>query len=80
MAQRFGQLDALRQAWTDDGRTLAQIALAWIWARSERTIPIPGFKSAAQVQENVKAMDFAPLSHEQMEKINAVFGRKGIGG
>jgi len=25
-------------------------------------------------------MDFAPLSHEQMEKINAVFGRKGIGG
>jgi aryl-alcohol dehydrogenase-like predicted oxidoreductase len=30
-------------------RTQAQIALAWIWTRSHRTIPIPGFKSTAQV-------------------------------
>jgi len=27
-----------------DGRTMAQGALAWFWAPSDRTIPIPGFK------------------------------------
>jgi aryl-alcohol dehydrogenase-like predicted oxidoreductase len=39
------RLDAVRQILTSDGRTPAQGALAWIWARSDRTIPIPGLLS-----------------------------------
>jgi len=71
----LGQLDVLRGILTSSGRTLVQGALAWIWARSEKTIPIPGFKTIAQVQENAKAMEFGPLTPEQMKEIEAVLGR-----
>ena len=37
------KIDQIREILTSGGRTLAQGALAWIWGRSERTIPIPGF-------------------------------------
>ena len=40
------RLAAIRESLTADGRTLVQGALGWIWARSERTIPIPGFKTS----------------------------------
>ncbi len=58
-----------------DRRTLPQIALAWIWTRSERTIPIPGFKTLAQVKENIRAMEFDLLSDEQMKKIDEIYDR-----
>jgi len=58
--------------------TPAQIALAWIWTRSERTIPIPGFKTVAQVKENIQAMEFGLLSKEQMRKIDELFERPPI--
>ncbi|MEW5938433.1 MAG: aldo/keto reductase [Chloroflexota bacterium] len=58
-----------------DPRTQAQLALAWIWTRNSRTIPIPGFKSVAQVKENIAAMDFGLLTEEQMKKIDEIFGR-----
>jgi aryl-alcohol dehydrogenase-like predicted oxidoreductase len=58
-----------------DERTMAQIALAWIWARSERTVPIPGFKTVAQMKENIQAMEFGPLSGEQMQQIDVIFER-----
>src|SRR5258707_86607 len=35
--------DAVREILTSNGRTIAQGALAWLWARSEKTLPIPGF-------------------------------------
>lgn len=75
--QRCQRIEAVRKIFVDAGeiRTQAQIALAWIWTRSERTIPIPGFKTAAQVKENIQAMDFGLLSNEQMRKIDEVFER-----
>ena len=69
------KLDVIREILASDGRTLAQGALAWIWARSERTVPIPGFRSVRQVEENCAAMQFGPLSAEQMREIDAVLGR-----
>ena len=69
------KLDATREILTSGGRTLAQGALAWIWARSERTIPIPGFRTVAQVEENTAAMQFGPLSAEQMREIDILLGR-----
>jgi aryl-alcohol dehydrogenase-like predicted oxidoreductase len=59
-------------------RTQAQIALAWIWTRSDRTIPIPGFKTVAQVKENIQAMEFGLLSNEQMKKIDEIYERSPI--
>ena len=75
LAPTFNQLDKIREILTSNGRTLVQGALAWIWARSEKTIPIPGFKTVAQVEENAKAMNLGPLTPEQMKEIDTVLGR-----
>jgi aryl-alcohol dehydrogenase-like predicted oxidoreductase len=69
------RLDAVRQILTSDGRTPAQGSLAWIWARSDRTIPIPGFKTAAQVEENARALDLGPLTQAQLTEIDVLLGR-----
>ena len=68
-------LESVREALTSGGRTLAQGALAWIWARSEKTVPIPGFKTVEQVEENCKALEFGPLATGQMEEIDRILGR-----
>lgn len=69
------KLEAIREALTEDGRTLAQGSLAWIWAYSDATIPIPGFRTADQVEENANAMRFGPLSGEAMISIDEALGR-----
>jgi len=69
------QLDAVRDILTSDGRTLAQGALGWILARSERAIPIPGFKTVTQVEENVGTLHFGPLAVAQMQEIDRLLER-----
>jgi aryl-alcohol dehydrogenase-like predicted oxidoreductase len=75
--QRRQRIAAVHEYFAEAGevRTPAQIALAWIWTRSDRTIPIPGFKSVAQVQDNIQAMEFGLLKREQMKKIDEIFER-----
>jgi aryl-alcohol dehydrogenase-like predicted oxidoreductase len=67
--------DAVRQILTSKGRSIAQGALSWNWARSEKTLPIPGFRTVAQVQENAGAMQFGPLTMEQMSEIDELLER-----
>jgi aryl-alcohol dehydrogenase-like predicted oxidoreductase len=76
-AKNLQRIEAVRQmfAQAGDPRTPAQIALAWIWTRSGRTIPIPGFKTVAQIKENIQAMEFERLSQEQMQKIDEIYER-----
>ncbi|MBK8022378.1 MAG: aldo/keto reductase [Chloroflexi bacterium] len=69
------QLDGIRDILTSGGRTLAQGALAWLWARSPQTLPIPGFRTVAQVEENAGAMAFGPLTPDQMRDIETLLGR-----
>ncbi len=71
----LGKRDAIRDILTSGGRTVAQGALAWIWARSPKTLPIPGFRTVKQVQENAGAMKFGPLKPEQMKEIEVLLGR-----
>lgn len=71
-ATRLAKLEKIRSVLTQDGRTLAQGALGWLWARSEKTIPIPGFKNILQIEENIGALRFGPLTVEQMEQIKAL--------
>ncbi len=68
-------LESVREVLASDGRTLAQGALAWIWGRSPNTVPIPGFRTVKQVQENAKAMEFGPLTPTQMAEIDRILGR-----
>jgi len=78
-AKRLVALNTIRDALTTEKRTLAQGALAWLWARSPAMIPIPGFKNVEQVEENAAAMSFGPLSPDQMSEVNEllteVYGR-----
>jgi aryl-alcohol dehydrogenase-like predicted oxidoreductase len=67
--------EAIRQILTSGGRSLAQGALAWLWSRSPKTVPIPGFRTVAQVTENAAAMSFGPLNTGQMEEIGALVRR-----
>ncbi|MEV4199986.1 aldo/keto reductase [Micromonospora globbae] len=60
---------AVRDALTADGRTLAQGALGWIWARSGRTVPIPGCRTVAQVEENAAALERGPLAPDQFAEV-----------
>jgi aryl-alcohol dehydrogenase-like predicted oxidoreductase len=75
--QHLRRIEAVRKIFADAGevRTQAQIALAWIWTRNDRTIPIPGFKTVSQVKENIQAMEFGLLSNEQMKKIDEIYER-----
>ena len=63
------QLATVREVLTRNGRTVAQGSLAWIWARSPLAIPCPGFKNLAQLEENVRAREFGPLSEGEMREI-----------
>jgi len=69
------KIEAVREILTSDGRTLPQGALAWLWARSEQTVPIPGFRTVKQVEENCGALHFGPLENDQMQEIEAILGR-----
>ncbi|MCW5877220.1 MAG: aldo/keto reductase [Anaerolineales bacterium] len=76
-AERLRQLEALRAVLTAKGHTLAQASLAYIWALDERMVPIPGFRSVAQVQENAGAMALGPLSAEQLAEVQAILAEAG---
>ncbi len=70
------KLNAIREILTQDGRTLAQAALGWLWARSAVTVPIPGFKTVAQIKENAGAMRYGALSDAQMKQIALLIASK----
>lgn len=72
IVKRLKIVDEIRDIFTSNGRTMAQGALAYIWALDERMVPIPGFKSVQQVKDNAAAMQFGPLTEAQVTEIQAV--------
>jgi aryl-alcohol dehydrogenase-like predicted oxidoreductase len=66
----LNRVAAVRDILTSGGRTPAQGALGWIWARSGKTIPIPGCRTVAQVEENAGALQFGPLTDDQVAEID----------
>lgn len=73
--QWLSRRDAIREILASGGRTVAQGALAWLWARSSQTVPIPGFRTVRQVEENAGAMQFGALKPEQMNQIAELLER-----
>ena len=55
----------------EKGCTPAQLALAWLLARGEDVVPIPGTRSSARVEENVGALGVS-LSPADLDRIEAV--------
>lgn len=70
--QWYAGVEAVRDILQSNDRSLAQGALAWLWARSPLTFPIPGFKTIDQVRDNCGALEKGPLKPEQMSEISAI--------
>jgi aryl-alcohol dehydrogenase-like predicted oxidoreductase len=71
----LAKVDVIREILTSEGRSPAAGALAWILGRSDRTIPVPGFRTVAQVEQNVGAAAFGPLRRDQIHEIDELLGR-----
>jgi len=74
MERHLERIAEARDELTADGRSLVQGALAWIWGHSPATLPLPGFRTVAQVQENAGAAERGPLPAERMERIREILG------
>jgi aryl-alcohol dehydrogenase-like predicted oxidoreductase len=71
----LSRLEAVRDILTSNGRAVAQGAIAWHWAVSKVTIPIPGFKTPEQVEQNFGAIEFGALEASQVAEIESILGR-----
>lgn len=72
MTDRLSGLAARR------GVTLAQLALAWLLARRDDLVPIPGSRSPARVEQNVAAAVLR-LSDDDLREIAAIAPTGGVG-
>jgi aryl-alcohol dehydrogenase-like predicted oxidoreductase len=63
----------------DKGVTAAQLALAWVLARGETLVPIPGTRRIRTLEENAAAVDLA-LTAEDLARIEAVFPKGAAAG
>lgn len=69
------ELEALRDLLRTRGRTLAQGALGWLMAKSDRNVSLPGARTVMQVRENAEALRFGPLPPDVMAEIETVIRR-----
>lgn len=60
------------------GATVAQLALAWLLARGEHIVPIPGTRSARRVEENLGALDVT-LDAADLARIAEILPTGGFG-
>jgi aryl-alcohol dehydrogenase-like predicted oxidoreductase len=63
----------------ETGRTPAQIALAWVLARGDDVVPIPGTKRRRYLEENAGAVD-VDLTDEQLERLEQAFPKGAAAG
>ena len=61
------------------GITPAQLALAWVQAKGEDIVPIPGTKSPRRLEENAAAVDVR-LSAEDIAALDAALPADGVAG
>lgn len=71
----LGQLNAVREILTSEGRSLAQGAIAWLWGQTPNAMPIPGFRTPEQVHDLCGALDHGPLTAAQMAEVEGILDR-----
>jgi len=72
LARNVALLRPLEEIAQAHGRTTAQVALAWVLSCGENTIPIPGMKRRAHLDENMLAADIE-LTSEELARLHAAF-------
>jgi len=61
-------VEALEDEASELGVTTAQLVLAWVMAKGEDIVPIPGTKRVARIEENVKALDLK-LTQDDLDRL-----------
>lgn len=67
-------VETLRQIASDLDATPAQVAIAWVLARSERVVTIPGMKTRAHLQDNLRGAR-VQLAADHLARIEALADR-----
>jgi len=78
-AANLALLDGHAAIAQDVGCTPAQLALAWLLARGEHIVPIPGTTSIAHLEEDLAAANVS-LSPAVMQRLDALFQPQAIHG
>jgi aryl-alcohol dehydrogenase-like predicted oxidoreductase len=63
----------------DKGITSAQLALAWVLAKGDDIVPIPGTRRDTYLEENIAAVDLE-LTKQDLEHLDTVFGAGAVAG
>jgi aryl-alcohol dehydrogenase-like predicted oxidoreductase len=74
--KHLANLQAVRDLLQTGGRTLAQGALGWLMAKSDRNLPLPGARTVEQVTDNAGAIDFGPLPDDVMRQVETIIRRE----
>ncbi|GAC1547487.1 MAG: aldo/keto reductase [Vulcanimicrobiaceae bacterium] len=78
-AKNLALVDVVSDIARKRSATPSQIALAWLLARGDDIVPIPGTKRVTYLEENARAFDVA-LSAAERETIDATFPRGATAG
>jgi len=71
--------DRVTELANERGVAPAQLALAWVLAKGDDIIPIPGTKSPQRLEENAAAADVT-LSAEEVEQLDNAISRDAVRG
>ncbi|MEO8299055.1 MAG: aldo/keto reductase [Burkholderiales bacterium] len=72
-------LDGMAPIAREAGCTVAQLALAWLLARGDHIVPIPGTTQVAHLEENCGAAN-VPLSPDVMQRLEALINHRTVQG
>lgn len=72
--ERLEKIHRLHELAQERGQSLAQMALAWVLRRDEVTSVLVGASSAAQLEDNVAALDHLAFTKEELEHIDGILG------
>jgi L-glyceraldehyde 3-phosphate reductase len=70
--QLLTKLRQLNEVAADRGQTLAQMALAWTLRPGAATSALIGASRPEQIEENVRAVESAPFSEDELSRIDAI--------
>jgi aryl-alcohol dehydrogenase-like predicted oxidoreductase len=74
LRKNLQMVDAVEQMAREKGCSAAQLALAWVLARGEHIVPIPGTRRIERLEENATAVDLE-LTTDELEHLERIAPR-----
>ena len=74
--ERRAQIAALNEIAAARGQSLAQLAITWVLRDERMTSAIIGASRVSQLEENLAALAAAPLTKDELKRIDAVLERQ----